>query len=167
METWSAVHPLHRPATCYITDQQRTSATQKLEWIDFELGAEADLISFTWKHRELFGENAQKAKCLELYRQYASIAKREERGPYPTVAEARKNLYSMECQVPPRELEEFQKFWDSDAPRRCHECNNELPTDATLWQRFCCAEHAEASMKVIWLVVKAQTSPRLRHVGTN
>ena len=149
VETWFYVHPLHRPATCYITDQQRTSATQKLEWIVFELGEEADLISFAGKYRELFGENAQKAKCLDHYRKYANIAKSDERGPYPTVAEARKKFYSMECQVPPAELEEFQNLWDSDAPRRCHECNNELPIDATLWQRFCCAEHANAGEKVI------------------
>jgi hypothetical protein len=25
----------------------------------------------------------------------------------------------MECQVPPEELERFQKLWDEDAPRRC------------------------------------------------
>ena len=83
MDTWSSVHPLHRPAKCYITDQQRTNATQKLEWIVFELGQEADLISFAWKYRELFGENMQKAKCLELYRKYANIAKRGERGALP------------------------------------------------------------------------------------
>ena len=75
-----------------------------MDW--FRAGEEADLVSFAGKYRELFGESAQKAKVLDLYRKYANIAKSDERGPYPTVAEARKKFYSMECQVPPAELED-------------------------------------------------------------
>ena len=149
VETWYSAHPLHQPATCYITDQQKTKSAEQVEWIVFELGKGADLIPFTRKYRDLFGEQAQKAKCLGLYRQYANIANRDDRGPYPTLAEARKKLYSMECQIPPGELEEFQKLWDPDAPRRCHECHNELPADARSWHRFCCAEHVEAGTKVM------------------
>ena len=148
VETWSHAHPLHQPATCYITDQFKTKATDKLKWIVFELGHDADLISFALKYRELFGANAQKAKCLDLYRQYANVAKREERGPYRTVAEARKKLYSMECQVPPGELEEFQKLWDEDALRCCHECHCELPGGAPLGQHFCSAEHEHADKQI-------------------
>ena len=153
LETRYEVHPNHHPAECYVANGQMED-TVKLEWLVHELGDEAGLGVFARKYHELFGEkigvDSQKAKCLKLYRQYASIAKREdlERGPYPTVAEARKKLYSMECQVPPDELEEFQRVWDADAPRRCHENQCELPADAPLGQHFCSAEHAQASKKV-------------------
>ena len=132
----------------------------KLEWLGLELGNGARLVDFARKYQDFFGEktgaDSQRAACLKLYRQYANIGERKdlERGAYPSVAEARKKLYSMECQVPPGELEEFQKLWDADAPRRCRECHCELPADAALGQRFCCAEHAEANAKVVCRVVK-------------
>ena len=93
--------------------------TVKLEWLVHELGGDAGLAAFARKYHELFGEkiglDSQKAKCLKLYRQYANIVERKDlkRGAFPTVAEARKKLYSMECQVPPGELEEFQRVWDA------------------------------------------------------
>ena len=126
---------------------QKTRPAEKLEWIVSELGEGADLLDFARKYRELFGEKTQKANCLDLYRQYANIAKTEECGPYPTLADARKLSYSMECQVPPEELEAFQKLWDKDAPRRCHENSCELPADAPLGQHFC-AEHANAGKTI-------------------
>ena len=80
-----------------------------------------------------------------------------ERGAYPTVAEARKKLYSMECQVPPGELEEFQRVWDADAPRRCHVNQCELPAGIPLGQHFCCAEHAHAGKQIFCTNVKERT----------
>ena len=157
VETWSDAHPQHRPATCYITDQQKTKTSDKLEWLEFELGKDAGLIPFARKFRELFGTQSQKAKCLDLYRQYANIAKREERGPYRTVADAQKSLYSKECQVPPSELEEFQKLWDADAPRRCHETNSELPAGTPLGQHFCSPEHAHAGKQIFCTSVTKRT----------
>jgi len=114
----------------------------------------ANLISFARKFRELFGEHAQKASCLKLYREYANVAKRVDSGPYPTVAEAQKKAYTTECQVPPGELEEFQKLWDDGAPRRCYETNSELPADTPPGQHFCKPEHADASRIVACARVK-------------
>ena len=122
----------------------------KLEWLGLELGEGASLVDFARKFRELFGERiGEKAACLKLYRQYANIAERSLRGPYSTVAEAQKKLYSMECQIPPEELEEFQRNWDLDAPRRCYENNCEMPADAPPGQLFCSAEHAMVGQKIL------------------
>ena len=157
VKTWSFVHPHHRPATCYIIDQQKTKTSDKLEWLQFELGKDAGLIPFARKFRELFGTQSQKAKCLDLYRQYANITKRKESAPYGTLAAARKLLYSKECQVPPSELEEFQKLWDADAPRRCHETNSELPAGTPLNQHFCSSEHALAGKRIYCTRVTKRT----------
>ena len=99
---------------------QKTRPAEKLEWIVSELGEGAGLLDFARKYRELFGEKTQKANCLDLYRQYANIAKTEERGPYPTLADARKLSYSMECQVPPEELEAFER-----GALRANQCGGE------------------------------------------
>ena len=74
-------------------------------------------------------------------------------GPYaPDVKEhnrlAQKMLYSMQAQVPPEELEEFEKLSDADAPRRCRECNCELPADARRGQLLCVDYCPDASRLV-------------------
>ena len=69
----------------------------------------------------------------------------------------------MECHVPPKELEVFQKLWNEGAPRRCHENNCELPADTPLGQLFC-KEHADAGRKVVWgLVVERKVVPKSTH----
>ena len=152
VETWSYAHPNHLPATCYITDLQKMAKSVQLELLTFELGKDADLVSFARKFQEIFGERinegSQKSNCLKLYRQYANIAKKDERGSYRTVAEAQTMSYSMECQVPPEELEKFQKLWGEGAPRRCHENNCEMPAGAPLGQHLC-AKHADAGKRVL------------------
>ena len=92
------------------------------------------------------------------YRQYANIAKRKGLGQhrYPTVAKARKKLHSMECQVPPGELEDFQRVWGEDAPRRCLECNKELPADAP-HKDFCSDECKDS--RVIGAIYIAEIRP--------
>ena len=80
----------------------------------------------------------QKNTCLKLFREYADVANQDQRGPYPTVAEARKKLSFMECQVPPGEIESFQKLCDamrSASSRAVRQCatnpdNNVLTTTA-------------------------------------
>ena len=157
VETWSFAHPNHRPATCYITDLQKIWKSEKLEWMVFELGEHAPLVTFAQKFRELFGEkigeDSQKDACLKLYRKYAKIATSDDlkQGPYASEEEAHKKLaqkmlYSKQAQVPPEELEEFEKLWDKDAPRRCREYNCELPVDTPLGQHFC-AKHRDAGKK--------------------
>ena len=163
LETWCEAHPNHRPATCHVAGVQYMKDSVKLEWLGFELGEGASLVDFARKFRELFGEkinaDSQKTTCLKLYRQYANIVERKdlERDAYPTVAEARKKLYSMECQVPPGELEEFQRVWNADAPRRCHENHCELPGDTPPGQHFCSAEHAHAGKQIFCTNVTERT----------
>lgn len=84
-------------------------------------------------------------KVMNLYRQYAKIGQTTERGPYATVGLARKYAYTSRSQVPPEELEQFQKLFNEYAPRRCREYNCELPDDAPLGQLLCRA-HAGAGV---------------------
>ena len=49
VETWSYAHPNHLPATCYITDLQKMAKSVQLELLTFELGKDADLVSFARK----------------------------------------------------------------------------------------------------------------------
>ena len=154
LETWCEAHPHHRPATCYVVDLQRMKDAVKLEWLVLELGEEADIVVFARKFRELFGgkigADSQKAVCLKLYRKYVNIAKRDfERGQYATIDEARKKLYSMECQVPPGELDDFEKVWDADAPRRCYECHGGVPAHTPYRQHFCDAACKEAGKEIV------------------
>ena len=61
---------------------------------------------------------------------------------------AQKMLYSMQAQVPPEELEEFEKLWDEDAPCRCRECNKALPVSGDAKIFFCDAACENANKKV-------------------
>ena len=54
----------------------------------------------------------------------------------------------MECQIPLDELEEFQRVWDADAPRRCHENQCELPAETPLGQHFCTTGPAHAGKQI-------------------
>ena len=63
----------------------------------------------------------------------------------------------MECQVPPDELEEFQRVWGADAPRSCHENQCKLPADTPLGQHFCSAEHAHAGKQIFCTNVTERT----------
>jgi hypothetical protein len=152
VETWFWAHPDHQPATCHVTDLHRVDKSLQLEALTSVLGKGADLVSFAREFRELVGdrmhEDSQRSNCLKLYRKYAGITETDERGSYRTVAEARKLAYSMECQVPPGELEEFQKLWNVDAPRRCHEDHCTMPVDAPLGKRFC-TKHADAGKSIL------------------
>ena len=148
MTTWTLAHPDHAPATCHVTGLPVMVDTVKLEWLALELGDGASLLDFAGKFRELFGASSTKVVCLKLFRKYAKIDRTDQRGFYSTVAEARKFAYSKECQVPPGELEEFQKLWDEDAPRRCREYNCAMPADAPLGKRFC-AKHADAGKSIL------------------
>ena len=116
------------PAPFYVADQQKVPDAEKLQWLKQELGADADLPTFSAKFVELFGERLhgrtpQKRACLDLYAKYT-------RSDNPTTA-------SKESDLPPVDLEEFQKVWDPDAPNRCRECGKALAPDAPLGQLFC------------------------------
>jgi hypothetical protein len=120
-------HP-ERPLPFYVIDQQKVADAEKLAWLTQELGADADLPSFATTFCSLFedklrGDIPQKAKALALYAQYAA-EESEARG------------WRKESDLPPTELEAFQKVW-GPAPRRCRECNKALPEDAPTKQLFC------------------------------
>ena len=100
------------PQPFYVHDHVRWPDGEKLMWMRQEIGDGAGLHDFAEKWLELFGEKfgsatAQKAACLKLYGKYA-----------PAEARAWKN----ECNLPPDELEQFQRLWDPSAPERCREC---------------------------------------------
>ena len=104
-------HPT-RPQPFYVHDHAKWPESEKLAWIRQEIGDGAGLQDFAEKWRELFGEKfggvtAQKTACLKLYGQY-------------TPSEAR--TLKKECDLPPCELEQFQRLWDPGAPERCREC---------------------------------------------
>ena len=59
--------------------------------------------------------------------------------------------------MPPGELEDFQKLWDADAPRRSHETTSELPAGTPLGQHFCSPEHAHAGKQIFCTSVTKRT----------
>ena len=128
-------------------DYTKWSDENKLEWLIMELGDGADLVTFATKFLELFGNTRmtkQKASCLELFRRYANIAETDEKGAYEDLRIARKPAYNKECQIPPQELQGFQRLWDEDAPNRCLECSAHIGDDAKY-----CEKHHDAGMTMI------------------
>ena len=120
-------HP-ERPLPFYVIDQKKVPDAEKLAWLKQELGADADLPRFAATFCSLFedkirGGIPQKAKALALYARYV-----------PEGSEARG--WRKESDLPPAELEAFQKVW-GPAPRRCRECNKALSEDAPIQQLFC------------------------------
>ena len=116
------------PEYFYVIDQQKVPEKDKLAWMQHEIGGNADLAAFAAKFMELFGDkihdvSTQKSKCLALYAKYV-----------PEESQARG--WRKESDLPPAELEAFQKVW-GPAPRRCRECNKALPEDAPTKQLFC------------------------------
>ena len=121
-------HP-ERPLPFYVINQKKMPDAEKLAWLRQELGPGADLPRFATTFCSLFedklrGDIPQKAKVLALYALYVPIGSK--------ACEWRK-----ESDLPPEELEAFQKVWTSTAPRRCRECNKALPEDAPKQQLFC------------------------------
>ena len=130
------VHHFEGPQTFYLSDVAKAADTDevKLEWLYMELGVGRDLIAFAEKFMNLFSSVItstvkQKFTCLKLYRTYAGIDGATDKGDYSTIEDCRARLYTMECQIPPHELQQFQSIWNTRAPRRCKECNCEVPED--------------------------------------
>ena len=112
-EFWQ--HPL-RPKPFYVFDQAKLADADKLLWIRYEEGETLDLPSFARAFLKLFGDKLndtvkQKSKVLQLYGEYNA-----EDG----------SSWKKECDLPPEELEQFQRVWDPDAPNRCRECGKAL-----------------------------------------
>ena len=80
------------------------------------------------KFIELFGakkvgEIQQKGACLKLYALYA-----------PGGPEA---AWKKEGDLPPREMVEFQRVWDPNAPERCLECRKPIATRPAVSGSYC------------------------------
>ncbi len=85
----------------------------QVEWIRDELDDDSSLEDFAAIYLKLLGNRSCDAKrrldCLDLYKLYnpAFTAKKE-------------------CELPPRELQDFQKVFDSEAKPRCRWCSTTM-----------------------------------------
>jgi len=129
-------HPC-RPLPFYVIDLKNISEEEKVAWIRQELGDCAQLRDFAAKFLELFGVKIkgampQKSACLKLFIQYV-----------PLDSPARS--WKKECDIPPDDLEMFQRVWDPKAPRRCRECAKALtgPGD------YCCRKCEYAGRAIV------------------
>jgi len=109
-------HP-ERPQPFFVIDQEKVSDEEKMIWIRQELGSDATLSQFCAKYIELFGarkvgEIQQKGACLKLYALYAP--------------DSREAAWKKEGDLPPRDLVEFQRVWNPEAPNRCLECRKSI-----------------------------------------
>ncbi len=109
-------HP-ERPMPFFVIDQEKVHDEEKVIWIRQEIGSNATLPELCAKFIELFGDKLrgpvpQKALCLKLYAMYA-----------PGSREA---AWKKEGDLPPRDMVDFQRVWDTEAPNRCLECRKPL-----------------------------------------
>lgn len=108
-------HP-ERPLPFFVINPKNLSEEERLAWVKQELGkAEVDLEDFARKFVSIFGvapnrQTYQKALCIRLFAQY----------------QAEPVGWKLECDLPPCELERFQRVWNPKAPGRCLECSTKL-----------------------------------------
>jgi len=126
-------HPT-RPLEFYVTDKNMQE-DDKLEWMKQELGNDADLPTFAAKFLELFSEKVhgdmpQKLACMKLFNAYRGAC------------------YKKESDLPPAELEAFQKVWDPNAPMRCRHCPKTLPAGSSMREPYCNIKCRDANKKI-------------------
>ena len=114
-------HPTE-PMPFFVLDYAKWPDSEKLTWIRQEIGNNAELVEFTEKWIELFGDKIggitiQRAACLKLYKAYAP----------PEMARE----YDAENSLPPELLQGFQRLFAHEAPERCHGCNKASPRGYT------------------------------------
>lgn len=131
-----------RPLPFYVTDQDKVADDQdkvadeeKVLWLRQELGSDATLPEFCAKFVELLGNKLrgpvpQKAACLKLYALYR-----------PDSCEA---AWKKESDLPPHDLAEFQRIWDSSAPSRCLECGKAIRGVVSNQDLYCSNKCQEA-----------------------
>ena len=138
---------INEPFCVNVSEYTKMYNEEKLEYMRLEIGDDEDLLTFASKYLELFkekikGVNNQKQYCLQLYREYAKVHELQVKGPYNTLAEARKMSYSCVSHVPPHLQGEFERLWDALAQDCCLECGTAVPKDVDYCSKAC----AHASM---------------------
>ena len=133
--TWQK-HPL-RPLAFSVVDQRKIPEQQKLEWIQQELGPVAEMVEFSQKWLELFGNLVhgvipQKHACIRLYNQYCETF-------------GIKCLWRIESDIPPDVREGFQRLWHQ-THTLCMECGSRVPRNGKL---FCSAKCETAGIKMV------------------
>ena len=91
--------------------------------------------------RSFRGNTPQKRACLDLFALCSGAATAKK-----------------ESDLAPEDVEEFQKSWGPEAPRRCRECNKALLATARL--KFCNAECEEANKKIVCGLVERRAVPK-------
>lgn len=118
----------------FVQDPKWMRKELKVEWIRDDLHEEATLIQFAKAYLKLFSDkripDQQRLACLELYRMF---------NPSFTATK--------ECQLPPRELEAFQRVFNPEAPGRCRWCNSPQNTLDGPYCKMACAQAANPAGK--------------------
>lgn len=115
----------------YVHNSKSMRNDLKVEWLRDEIGNNnASLSEFAATYLRLFGDTNLKQSlrngCLKLYRDYneAFTARRE-------------------CELPPAELEAFQRVFDSAAPSRCRCCSRRVPKGSDFCNQACAEDSSE------------------------
>lgn len=117
-----AVAPKHRtvwkqsefaPGPFYVLDPKWMRNELKVEFMADELDPGASLEEFAAVYMLFFadkmGASRQRLACLELYHIFNPAFKQ-----------------TKECELPPVQLQEFQRVFDQNAPPRCRWCNSQI-----------------------------------------
>jgi hypothetical protein len=139
----NSVAPRHRtvwnqskftPGPFYVQDPSHMRNDLKVEFLRDELDSDATLEEFAEVYVKLFAdkicERARRQLCLDLYRLFnpAFVPKKE-------------------CEIPPAQLHEFQKVFDSDAKPRCSWCSTTMEDQQQEYCSQACAEAANPPQK--------------------
>jgi hypothetical protein len=144
--TWWHQHPT-APRPFYVIDHAKIPETEKLAWIQQELGAGADIGEFAAKFLDLFGGKIrgtfpQKAACLKLFAAYSGSD-----APW-----------TKESDIPPdREL--FIRAWGEEE-RICRECGGGVTGSRDI---YCSRECEAAGATTVCRKCKAQLDPWFPH----
>ncbi len=100
-------------APFFVHDPKWMHKEHKVEWIRDELSDEATLTDFAQVYVRFFADkmcaDKRRRACLELYRTFNPDFK-----------------HKKESELPPVELQEFQRVFEPEASPRCHWCSKQL-----------------------------------------
>jgi hypothetical protein len=141
-ETRWQQHPI-APLPFYVIDNVKLADADKLDWIQHELGPDADIGTFAAKFLDLFGGKIrgtfpQKAACLKLFAAYSG------------------SPWTKECDIPPADRELFIRAWGEEHGI-CRECGG------TASGLFCSRECETAGATTACVKCKASLDPWYPH----